>query len=135
MCRLTKKKKKQTKKKKKKKKNNNKKTKNKTKQKTTTNKQTHKKENIKKQDQKRNKDKNAQTVKSFRKNPEAVKRISGKRIIVYCCCICHLHTLVFGIRKAWPPPIGTLEIDGMPKASMVELLVTKQDPNSCDLGG
>ena len=41
-------------------------------------------------------------------------------------------TLVFGIRKAWPPPIGAREIDGLPKASMVELLATKQDPNSYD---
>ena len=73
--------------------------------------------------------------KICRKNPEAVKWISGKRTIVYCHCTCHLHTLVFGIWKAWPPPIGAHEIDGLPKASMAELLVTKQDPNSCDRVG
>ena len=28
------------------------------------------------------------------------------------------------------PPIGAREIDGLPIASMAELLVTKQDPNS-----
>ena len=84
---------------------------------------------------KKNKDKNAQTVKRFRKNPEAVKWISGKRTIVYCRCTCHQHTLVFGIRKAWPPPIGARQIDGLPKASMAELLVTKQDPNTCDWVG
>ena len=70
--------------------------------------------------------------KIFRKNPEAVKWISGKRTKVYCPCTCHWHTLVFGIRKAWPPPTGARKIDGLPKASMAELLVTKQDPISCD---
>ena len=44
--------------------------------------------------------KNAQTVKIFRKDPEAVKWISGKRTIVYSRCTCHRHTPVFGIRKA-----------------------------------
>ena len=33
------------------------------------------------------------------------------------------------------PPIGAREIDGLPKASIAELLVTKQDPNSCDRVG
>ena len=66
--------------------------------------------------------------KIFRKNPEAVKCISGKQTIVYC----RSHTLVFSIRKAWPQPIRACEIDELSKASMVELLVTKQDPNSCD---
>ena len=42
---------------------------------------------------------------------------------------------VTSFRKAWPPPIGAREIDGLPKASMAELLVTKQDPNSCDWVG
>ena len=55
--------------------------------------------------------------------------------IVYCRCTGPRHTLIFGIRKAWPPPIGTCEIDELPKASIVELLVTKQDPNSCDRVG
>ena len=59
----------------------------------------------------------------------------GKRTMVYCRCTCHRHTLVFSIRKAWPPPIRAREIDGLPKASMAELLVTKQDPNSCDRVG
>ena len=57
---------------------------------------------------------------------------TGKRTIVYCRCTCHRHTLVFGIRKAWPSPFGDREIDGLTKASMAELLVTKQDPNSYD---
>ena len=70
--------------------------------------------------------------KIFTKNPEAVIRISGKRTIVYCRCTCHRHTLVFGSRKTGPPPIGAREINGLPKASMAELLVTKQDPNSCN---
>ena len=56
-------------------------------------------------------------------------------MIVYCRCTCHRHTLVFGIRKAWPPSIGVRKIDGLPKASMAELLVTKQDLNSCDRVG
>ena len=56
-------------------------------------------------------------------------------MIVYCRCTCHRHTLVFGIRKAWPPSIGVRKIDGLPKASMAELLVTKQDLNSCDQVG
>ena len=30
------------------------------------------------------------------------------------------------------PPIGAHEIDGLPKASMAELLITKLDLNSCD---
>ena len=68
--------------------------------------------------------------KLFRRNPEAAKWISGKRTMVYCRF--HRHTLDFGIRKVWPPPIGAREIDGLPKASMAELLVTKQDPNSSD---
>ena len=69
--------------------------------------------------------------KIFRKSSEAVKWISGKQTIVYCRCTCYRHTLVFGIRKAWSPPIGAREIDGLPKASMTVLPVTKQDPNSC----
>ena len=60
---------------------------------------------------------------------------TGKRTIVYCHCSCHWLTPVFGIRKAWPPPIGAHEINGLPKASMEEVLVTKQDPNSCDRVG
>ena len=88
----------------------------------------------KKKDQKETKTKMHKRSKIIRKNPEAVKRISGKRTIVFRRCTCHRHTLVFGIRKAWPPPIGTREIDGLPKASMAEQ-VTKQDPNSCDRVG
>ena len=53
-------------------------------------------------------------------------------MIVFCRCTCHRHTLDFGIRKTLTPPIWAREIDGLPKASMAELLVTKQDPNSCD---
>ena len=60
---------------------------------------------------------------------------TSKRTIVYCRYICHRHTLVFDIRKEWPPPIGAREIDGLPKVSMAELLVTEQDPNSCDRSG
>ena len=67
--------------------------------------------------------------KTFKKNPEAVKWISGKRTIVYCHSTCHRHTLVFRVY------IGARKIDGLPKASMAELLVTKQDPNSCDQVG
>ena len=94
----------------------------------------------KKKKKKKNKTKKKQRQKThkrskmFRKNPEAVKWISGKRTIVACRCTCHRHTLVFGIRKA-SPPIGAREIDGLPKASMAELLVTKQDPNSYDRVG
>ena len=75
----------------------------------------------KKKKKKKNKTKKKQTQnthkrsKTFRKIPEALKWISGKRTIVYCRCTCHRHTLVFGIRKAWPPPIGAREIDGLPK--------------------
>ena len=84
----------------------------------------------KKKKKKKNKDKKThKRSKIFRKNHEAVKWISGKRRIVYYRWTCNRHTLVFGIRKAWPPPIEAREIDGLPKASMVELLVTKQDPN------
>ena len=60
---------------------------------------------------------------------------TGKRMIVYCRCTCHRHTLVFDIRKAWPPPIRARKIDGLPKAAMAALLVTKQDSNSCDKVG
>ena len=60
---------------------------------------------------------------------------TGKLTIVYCHCTCHRHTLVFSIRKAWPLPIGARKIDRLPKASIAELLVTKQDPNSCDWVG
>ena len=60
---------------------------------------------------------------------------TGKGTTVYCRCTCHRHTLVFVIRKAWPPPIGACEIDGQPKASMAEQVVTKQNPNSCDRVG
>ena len=56
-------------------------------------------------------------------------------MIVYCSCTCHRHTLVFGIRKARPPPIWAREIDGLPKASMAKLLVTKQDLNSYERVG
>ena len=70
-----------------------------------------------------------------RKNPEAVKWISGNRTTVHCRCICHRHTLIFGIQKACPLPIGARKIDGLPKAYGAELLVTKQDPNSCDRVG
>ena len=41
----------------------------------------------------------------------------------------------FQFSESMAPSIGTREIDGLPKASMAELLVTKQDPNSCDLVG
>ena len=95
---------------------------------------TRKKETKKKKKKKRKK-KTHKRSKIFRKNPDSVKRISGKRTTVYCRCSCHRHTLVFGIRKAWPPPIGTREIEGLPKASMAELLVTKQAPYSCDRVG
>ena len=33
------------------------------------------------------------------------------------------------------PPIGAREIYGLPKAATAELLVFKQDPNSCDRVG
>ena len=88
-----------------------------------------------KQDQKETKTKKHKQSKIFRKNPETVKWISGKRTKVYCRCTCHRHTLVFVIQKAWPLPIGARKIDGLPKASIAELLVTKQDPNSCDRVG
>ena len=102
-----------------------------------------KKKKKKKKKMKKNKTKKKQrqkrtnSKKILRKNPEAVKWILGKRTKVYCRCTWHRHTLVFGIRKAWPPPIGAREIDGLPKAYMTELLVlvTKQDPNSCDRVG
>ena len=38
----------------------------------------------------------------------------------------------FRYSESMASPIGSREIDGLPKASMTELLVTKQDPNSCD---
>ena len=41
----------------------------------------------------------------------------------------------FRYSEAWPPPNGAREIDGLLKASMAELLVTKQDPNSSDRVG
>ena len=50
-------------------------------------------------------------------------------MIVYCRCTCRRHTLVSRIRKVWP--IGTREIDELPKASMAELLVAKQDQDTC----
>ena len=50
-------------------------------------------------------------------------------MIVYCRCTCHRHTQVFGIRKAWAPPIGARKINGLHKASLADLLVTMQDPN------
>ena len=75
-----------------------------------------------KQDQKETKTKTHKHSKIFRKNLVAVKWISSKRTKVYCRCTCHRHTLVFGIQKAWRPPIGAREIDGLPKASMAELL-------------
>ena len=59
----------------------------------------------------------------------------GKRTIVYYRCTYHRNTLVFGIQKAWPPPIGARQIDELPKASEEEQLVTKQDPNLCDRVG
>ena len=89
----------------------------------------------KKKKKKKTKTKTHKQSKIFRKNSEAVKWISRKRTKVYCRCTCLRHTLVFAIRKAWPLPIGAREIDGLPKASMTELLVTKQDPNSCDRVG
>ena len=91
-CRLAKKKKNKKKQKKTtttKKKKNNKKNKKKKKQK-------------KKQDQIETKTKTHKRSKIFRKNPEAVKWISGKRTIVYYLCTCHRLTLVLGIRKARP---------------------------------
>ena len=51
-------------------------------------------------------------------------------MIVFCHCTGHRHTLVY--LESMAPHIGAREIDGLPKASMAELLVTKQDPNSCD---
>ena len=50
--------------------------------------------------------------------------------MIVCCCTCHRHTLVFGIQKAWPPPIRVHKLDGLPEAPVAELLVTKQDLNS-----
>ena len=88
-----------------------------------------KKKKKKRQDQKETKTKTHKQLKIFRKNPEAVKWISGKRTKEYCRCTYHRHTLVFGIPKAWLRPIRAREIDGLPKASMAELLVTKQDLN------
>ena len=41
----------------------------------------------------------------------------------------------FRYSESMASPIAAREIDGLPKASMVELLVTKQDPNSCDRVG
>ena len=84
--------------------------------------------------QKKQRQKDTNLVKIFRKNPEAVKCISGKRTVVYCCS-CQRHTLIFGIRKVRPPPIEAREIDGLPEAFMAELLVTIQNPNSCDRVG
>ena len=37
----------------------------------------------------------------------------------------------FRFSESIAPPIGAREMDGLPKASMAELLVTKQDPNPC----
>ena len=41
----------------------------------------------------------------------------------------------FRYSEAWPPPIKACKIDELPKAYMAELLITKQDPNSCDRVG
>ena len=41
----------------------------------------------------------------------------------------------FRYSESMAPPIGAREIDGIPKAFMAELLVTKQNPNSCDRVG
>ena len=38
----------------------------------------------------------------------------------------------FRYSESMAPPIGARETEGLPKASVAELLVTKQDPNSCD---
>ena len=50
-------------------------------------------------------------------------------------CILSLSSVYISIQKAWPMPIGACEINGLPKASIAELLVTKQDPNLCDRVG
>ena len=47
------------------------------------------------QDQKETKTKTHKRSKIFRKNPEAIKWISGMRMIVYCRCTGHRHTLVW----------------------------------------
>ena len=67
----------------------------------------------KKNDQNETKTKTHKQSKIFRKNPEAVK----------------------WYLESMAPPIGARKIDGLPKASLAELLVTKQDSNSCDLVG
>ena len=41
----------------------------------------------------------------------------------------------FRFSESMTPPTGAREIDGLPKASMVELLVTEQDLNSSDRVG
>ena len=82
----------------------------------------------KKKKKKKKQRQKAQMVKN--RQEKSLSNKTDKRTIVYCRCTCQRHTLVFGIRKAW-----SREIDGLPKASMAKLLVTKQDPNSCDRFG
>ena len=61
----------------------------------------------KKQNQTETKTKTHKQSKIFRKNPEAVK----------------------WYLESMAPPIGACKLDGLPKASLAELLVTKQDPD------
>ena len=49
-----------------------------------------------------------------------------------CRCTCHRHSFRYSEST---PPIGDREVDGLPKASVAELLVIKQDLNSCDRVG
>ena len=55
-----------------------------------------------KKDQKETKTNTHKQSKFFRKNPEAVKWISGS----VCRCACYRHTLVFGIGNHGPRPSG-----------------------------
>ena len=92
----------------------------------------------KKKDQKETKTKTYKTngQKSLEKTPEAVNGFQvANDSVFHCACYWHWHTTVFGFWKAWPRSIGAREMDGLPKASMADLLVTKQDPNSCDRVG
>ena len=41
----------------------------------------------------------------------------------------------YTLESTVPAPIGAREINGLPKASMTELLEIMQDPNSCDRVG
>ena len=63
-------------------------------------------------------------------------------MIVYCRCTCSILSLYlslaytsFRYSESMAPAHRGREIDGLPKASMAELLETKQDPISCDRVG